>query len=363
MNEVMTDPTIPQPVWSSSNNSSQSNVSEQIPEPLPVAPLPSKIDRYSNAVLSLTPDETFLDSVCKLQPFNTLPLQCLFKICKRFGIKKYTTMNKDSVMDALNKYRARYNNCHVFRFTHYFSQNHCNAPGCKATKTLRSSETLQWKYCDRHITKDYDTMSVWEKNLTSSFTDLVSGAEISMEESNQQLRGFYRNTNTVPFIDDSKEPETIPLQPSNDKKPRKNIRTLLQKGKISGLSKQKFFYKNSKSNQCLSPTSSFGDNDGEGSFVDKTCPSEFETEEAPVDVSNTFECDIYDDDEEQLEEDCEGELDDENNNEEEEEGESSSSDESIDVEEGEILSPGKKNKRNGDSIIGKFPIKYPKSCK
>ena len=78
-----------------------------------------------------------------------------------------------------------------------------------------------------------------------------------------------------------------------------------------------------------------------------------------MDVSNTFECEIYDDEEE---EDCEGEQEDENNNE-EEEGECSSSEESLDVEDGEILSPTKKGKRNSDVLIGKFPIKYPKSCK
>ena len=268
-------------------------------------------------------------------------------------------MNKDSVLDALNKYRARYNNCQAFRFMHYFGQNHCNAPGCTVTKNLKSSETLQWKYCDRHITKVYSTMSVWDNTQSSSFTDLLSGREMSTEESKQQLRDFDRDTNTVPFVDDSKELETIPLQPSNEPKPKKNICSLLQKGKISGVSKQKFLYKNPKSTQCLSPTSSFGDNEFDGSFVDRACQNEFETEEAPVDVSNTFECEIYDDEEE---EDCEGEQEDENNNE-EEEGECSSSEESVDVEDGEILSPTKKGKRNSDVLIGKFPIKYPKSCK
>ena len=78
---------------------------------------------YNECVSGLSTDELLLERVSKIDPFTELNVQYLQKLCKRLGIRKYTTMNKDQMVEALNSYKSEYNSCPRFRFESFLNKS------------------------------------------------------------------------------------------------------------------------------------------------------------------------------------------------------------------------------------------------
>ena len=370
MNSIINDPPIPPPIWAPNNAVLPvAPVTEEI-VPVPVETTTKednnvlstnrmeKLEQYTATILSYTPDELFLDMGCKIVSFNKVPLQCLQKLCRKIGIEKYTTMKKEAMVDVLNAYKKRYNDFPSFRFQHYYSQDHCNAFDCKNTKIARLMDSMQWKYCEKHLKSNQTLLVQWELTINSSFKDLREGVQLTKEEAVLHYSSYFFNENetnetttrTVPFV---LQHIDQPMLKCNTKKPKTNLRAMLMKGKTPGLSKPKY-PQLGKMKQSYSPSSFCDDNEyieEELTATNTNEGSDIEDITAEIDISHDQEKEINEEDDQDEDED-EEENDDENEENGQEEEEEENDDEenefedfSNDCEEGEIVSCSNTKKR------------------
>ena len=112
---------------------------------------------------------------CKIRlPLYHFLLLCLFK-------------------DVLNAYKKRYNDFPSFCFQHYYSQDHCNAFDCKNTKIARLMDSMQWKYCEKHLKSNRSLLLGWEITINSTFKDLREGVQLTKEEAVLHYSSYFFN--------------------------------------------------------------------------------------------------------------------------------------------------------------------------
>ena len=383
MNNIINDPPVPPPIWSPNNVVPVAQIQDEI------VPVPStttieennvlstnrmeKIEQYTTTILSYTPDELFLDTVCKIVPFSKVPLQCLQKLCRKIGIKKYTTMKKEAMVDVLSAYKKRYNDFPSFRFHHYYSQDHCNATDCKNTKIEKLMESMQWKYCEKHLKSNRSLLLGWEITINSTFKDLREGVQLTKEEAVLHYSSYFFNENenkdtiakTVPFV---LQHFDQPMLKRNTKKQKTNLRAMLMKGKTPGFTKPKY-PQLGKMKQSYSPSSLCDDNEYVEEDLTATNTNEGSDVEditAEIDISNDQENEINEEDDRDDDEDDNEDEDPDEENEQEEENddeENEFDDFSNDCEEGEIVSCSNTKKRPANKYKKDQVSKYMKLMK
>ena len=167
---VQNNPTLAPPIWQhDSPNSENSN-------------------KHDKNVTESTSDSLLLDSVTKLPPFKDLTVTLLHQLCKKFGIKKYTGMNKESMVNVLTLYKENYNNIPYFRFQHFYKQEKCNANGCNSSKNLQNVSNLKWKYCNIHIKTTKDTLLDWDNSVNTTFLDVHGNKQLSIPEASAKFQ-------------------------------------------------------------------------------------------------------------------------------------------------------------------------------
>ena len=171
-----------------------------------------KIKIVDDSVSSYTFDELFLDSVSKVPSFGKLNLSTLSNICRKIGMKKFTTMKKDTLLQELYKHKEMYNLYPCFRFKHFYRQEQCNATGCKKVKNLKEVYGMQWKYCSDHQQCTSQVLQQWDKSINTTFWDINNNTSLSMKESNEKfhkkdfaqiLDNITPNNSSTPFPLDS----------------------------------------------------------------------------------------------------------------------------------------------------------------
>jgi len=109
-----------------------------------VSTTPAVSKKESSSYLSLMEKLTNDDILCTgkdvLPSFEKLSVHVLMKLCKKLGVKKYTTMKKDEMVKTLFIYKQRYNSEEVFRFHVLFVQQQCNKPQCERSVDLQEHE-------------------------------------------------------------------------------------------------------------------------------------------------------------------------------------------------------------------------------
>ena len=247
-NSSISDPMLPPPIWKPTEPSVVSSSN-----PVDVKPLkndtiakikPKKTNTVVDTVLSYTSDDLFLDTVTKIDSFGKLSIHCIQKLCKKIGIKKYSTMNKEGMIQKLYAYKERYNLYPSFRFQHFYIQETCNAFDCSASVNISEVYGVQWKYFSAH-SKDQSVLSAWDKTVNSTFWDIDEKRRLCLDESIQKFQSktfteILREKNIVktkvPFLlDTSGLNQTLSHEKSI--KQKGSIRSALSKNKsaLSGL--------------------------------------------------------------------------------------------------------------------------------
>ena len=172
--KLLQNPKIPTPIWTTEQGES-SKVHHNM---LRI----KRTAEYNEYVSGLSTDELLLEGISKIDPFTELNVQYLQKLCKRLGIRKYTTMNKDQMVEALNSYKSEYNSCPRFRFECFFKQVSCNGcisgkTPCSNTKDLMNVGNYRWKYCPDHVSSD--SIVEWDTSVFSDFIELKSDKPLS----------------------------------------------------------------------------------------------------------------------------------------------------------------------------------------
>ena len=245
-NSSISDPMLPPPIWKPAETF-------VAPNPVDVKPLkndtiakikPKKANTVVDTLLSYTSDELFLDTVTKIDSFGKLSIHCIQKLCKKIGIKKYSTMNKEGMIQKLYAYKERYNLYPSFRFQHFYIQETCNALDCSASVNINEVYGVQWKYCSTH-SKDQGVLSAWDKTVNSTFWDIDEKRRLCLDECIQKFQSktftdILRERNAVktkvPFLlDTSGLNQTLCREKSA--KQKGSIRSALSKNKsvLSGL--------------------------------------------------------------------------------------------------------------------------------
>ena len=166
---------------------------------------PAVPKKESSSYLSLMEKLTNDDILCAgkdvLPSFEKLSVHVLMKVCKKLGVKKYTTMKKDEMVKTLFIYKQRYNNEEVFRFHVLFVQQQCNKPQCERSVDLQEHEGCKWRYCSKHNQLKTSMLLSYDSKLCTSFLDTENDVVIPLEESIERFENmFIRNTaknNTV----------------------------------------------------------------------------------------------------------------------------------------------------------------------
>ena len=226
---LVQNPVVPPPVWTTESPSpSQSQSSAPAPiESSKVHHNMLRIKRtaqYNEYVSGLNTDELLLESVCKIDPFTELNVQYLQKLCKRLGIRKYTTMNKDQMVEALTVFKSEYNSCPRFRFECFFKQVTCNGcmddgTPCKNNKDLMNVGNHRWKYCPDHISNA--AISTWDTSVLSDFIESKSNESLS----STTCEALFKNRT---FEDIITNPSPIPCQPVYKNTSIKNMKLPFQ---------------------------------------------------------------------------------------------------------------------------------------
>lgn len=180
--KTMNEAIVPPPVWVDDSSKKIDNApplesSDQDSESK------SKKPKTEEAVLSYSFDELFLDSVTKVHSFGKFNLSSLTKICKKVGIKKFSTMNKDTMLQELYKFKEMYNLYPYIRFKYFYTQEKCNATGCSKTKDLREVYGMQWRYCSYHQQCAQEDLKQWDRVLDTAFWDINNNRSLSIQES------------------------------------------------------------------------------------------------------------------------------------------------------------------------------------
>ena len=245
-NRSISDPMLPPPIWKTTDQSVASSSVEAKPlkKHTTVKSKSKKTNAVVDTLLSYTSDELFLDTVTKIESFGKLSIQCIQKLCKKIGIKKYSTMNKECMIEKLYAYKERYNLYPSFRFQHFYIQETCNALNCDVSVSINEVYGMQWKYCATHV-KDTCAVEDWDRTVNSTFWDIEDKRRLGLAESVEKFQSkcftdILREKNTVeskvPFLlDTSGLNQTLVREKST--KQRGTIRSSLSKNKsaLSGL--------------------------------------------------------------------------------------------------------------------------------
>ena len=129
-------------------------------------------------------DDVLLGENTIVPSFDKLNVMILMRICKKLGVKKYTTMNKEKMVNALNEYKIRYNSDDMFRFHTNFVQKKCNKPKCDKSIDLQEHDGCLWKYCAKHCRETETVLLQWDKIISTPFMDTTNNILISVEDSN-----------------------------------------------------------------------------------------------------------------------------------------------------------------------------------
>ena len=275
-------------------------------------------------IISLTPDELFLNGTCKVPPFNTMTVLSLQKLCSKLGVKKYSTMKKESMVNLLETYKTKYNTHDSFRFQHFYTQEQCNAVGCKCTKRLIHSGTRNWKYCDKHVG---GSVCQWDTKVNSSFWDIQRNLRLTREESALRFENKGFNVILDEFVNKSKN---VPF--SDVQQQQLNNKLVSMKSKSSSSSKNKGLSIRGKIMKQRLPTTTCS--------VPKKAMMMMENEDLSMneqdsETPNEMNVKVTEEEEERVQGDDEDEAEEEEDEEEEEEEEEEDEDEEEEEEEEE----------------------------
>ena len=371
---LVQNPVIPSPIWTTESQSSSVPAVPAVPAGPVVPSVPavpqvesSKIHHnmlrikrtaeYNEYVSGLSTDELLLDGVSKIDPFTELNVQYLQKLCKRLGIRKYTTMNKDQMVDALTSYKSEYNSCSRFRFECFFKQVTCNGcmddnTPCTNSKDLMNVGNYRWKYCPDHISND--AIKTWDCSVFSQFIDLKSNETLSSMTCDALFKNrTFEEIITHPSVQQSESTQKIKFPFKNNDQPLQKLKRTCPKKTKNGniktlLSKKKTSSNKKKCQLRMSDTSGGPKNTQTNSAKNKWTPIEevddIEEIEGPEEIEEPDETEINeleeeDDNESGVEDESEGDDDDgidedeqtEDNDEEEIDEEEDNDDKSLDI--------------------------------
>ena len=265
---------------------------------------------YNEYVSGLSTDELLLDGVSKIDPFTELNVQYLQKLCKRLGIRKYTTMNKDQMVDALTSYKSEYNSCPRFRFECFFKQVTCNGcmddnTPCTNSKDLMNVKNYRWKYCPDHISND--AIKTWDCSVFSYFIDLKSNETLSSTTCDALFKNrTFEEIITHPSVQQSESTQKMKFPFENIEQPLQKLKRACPKktknGSIKTLLSKKKSSTNKKKCQLRMSDTSGSKNTQSNSAKNKWTPleeaDEIEEIEGPEEIEEPDETEINELDEE-----------------------------------------------------------------
>ena len=334
--KITKEPFIPPPIW---NNASLMKRSEQKEEEKEEKEKEKKNDTKtkedeSKKLVQFTPDELFLNTSCKIPPFNEMTVLGLQKLCSKLGIKKYSSMNKEAMVNLLEVYKKKYNTCSMFRFQHFYKQEQCNAPVCKCTKKLLSVNSLKWKYCEKHVSAT-EMLSEWDLKVNSTFFDIQQNVRITREQS--ILKFEDKDFDDIMKESVSVKEKTVPFKNNNSQLNNRLVSEKVKKSKSSASSLRQKILKQKLTRNVGGPKmqNDYLVNDFSSSFDDQnttTGDMEMESEQfenEPEEELEKEDCEDIEEEEQEEEEEEEQEEEEEEEQEEEDKDDYMSDDESI----------------------------------